>query len=1129
MIFFSINCRHNNSILSITLFVCFLFVNHFSKAQSCAGSLGDAIVNQDFGTGSNPGAALGAVATNYTYASSNCPNDGSYSIQNSTSNCFGGVWHTVTQDHTSGDVNGYMMIVNASYTAGQFYNQTVTGLCGNSTYEFSSWILNLLKTTACTSNANRFPNITFRIETTAGALIQSFTTGNIAGAATPTWVRQATFFTTPAGVSTVVLKLINNAPGGCGNDLALDDIQFRPCGPTVSANAAPSTTFCLGGSVNLTGNISAGYNTPVYQWQQSTDNVTFTDIVGATTLNYTATPSTSGVKYYRMLASESGNLANTKCRVASNVITAIVNPIPPAPTVSSTVNLCQTGSSSSLTASGSGTLLWYNAPTGGTGSGTAPAPSTGSVGTTAYYVSQTVSGCESPRARIDAAVNPSVALSLTAGSVACTGAITSGTLIANVSGGTPPFSFTLNGGASQTTNVYNNLATGSYTVVATDSKGCTSTGTFSVAVANPLSINASATTNCVASVNNGVIAIEGGGGTPAYSLQIDNVTQVGTSPFTNITPGNHTASVVDANGCKVTANVTVPTISPLAVTVASSTACTFNGAGSIAVTGSGGTAPYQYQVASSAYQASNTFTGLSAGTFTITIRDNRNCTSTVNSTLALKPDAPVSTALVNYCQNDPAVALTATLASGATPNWYTVPTGGTATASVTPSTSSAGSTTYYVSQTLGSCESERTMVVVNVNPKPILSTATTNACFGTNNGTINVVATSGSAPFSFSLNGGAGQAASLFAGLSANTYNISVTDIKGCVATTTATVAQSNVALSVNLTSAPSNCIDPGQGTINATGVGGGGTYQFKFDEGDFAATNSFTGVNAGLHTITVKDQFGCLAQNTITFNAIPLAVASSNSPSCLVAGANTIELSAADPGNDYVFGWAGPNGYVSTMMTPTIPYTSVTQNGVYTLTVTKDGCSATSTVTVACNNALPVKLAFFQANQDENSVLLSWKTIQEIESDKFQILRSTDARNFETIGTIKAAGNTNDARNYNFTDNEPQDGISYYRLKTIDTDGSFEVSKIVSVRFEKDQPTIRVVNPVDDNTIIVRTSIPNPKFEFYDLMGRTQSFDLIPQGNNMYHLKLKSSGVKTGVLHTISEIRVFTNKVSFK
>ena len=80
-----------------------------------------------------------------------------------------------------------------------------------------------------------------------------------------------------------------------------------------------------------------------------------------------------------------------------NVTTSTCTP-PAAPTVTSPVNYCQNSTASPLTATGSN-LLWYTVPTGGTGSPTAPTPSTTSVGTTSYYVSQTV-GCEGPRAQI---------------------------------------------------------------------------------------------------------------------------------------------------------------------------------------------------------------------------------------------------------------------------------------------------------------------------------------------------------------------------------------------------------------------------------------------------------------------------------------------------------------------------------------------------------------------------------------------------------------------------------------------------------------------------------------------------------------------------------------------------------
>ena len=112
-----------------------------SRAQTCKGSLGDPVVNVTFGAGTGfvqiPTAASGATTT-YSYVANQCPSDGSYSV-NSTlnANCFGGSWHNSIEDHTPGDVDGRMAIFNASITPGIFYTQTISGLCGNTTYEFA--------------------------------------------------------------------------------------------------------------------------------------------------------------------------------------------------------------------------------------------------------------------------------------------------------------------------------------------------------------------------------------------------------------------------------------------------------------------------------------------------------------------------------------------------------------------------------------------------------------------------------------------------------------------------------------------------------------------------------------------------------------------------------------------------------------------------------------------------------------------------------------------------------------------------------------------------------------------------------------------------------------------------------
>jgi len=306
-----------------------------TSAQLCQGSLGDPVVNITFGSGANPGPTLGSL-TNYNFVSNDCPNDGNYTIANSTSNCFGFTWHSLSEDHTPGDTNGYMMVVNASVNPGDFFVKTVDGLCPNTTYEFASWILNVLKPSSCGGAGNK-PNITFNIETTTGTVLQSYKTGDIPPSSFPQWTQYGFFFSTTTTINSVVLRMTNNAPGGCGNDLLLDDITFRACGPLVTANivgAPDSVDVCSGNNsiYTLSANVSAGYNDPVYQWQLSTNNgATWTNIAGATNIIYVRpSVTTSGTYLYRFAVSQRSNINISSCAIVSNVVAIRVNKFPVA-------------------------------------------------------------------------------------------------------------------------------------------------------------------------------------------------------------------------------------------------------------------------------------------------------------------------------------------------------------------------------------------------------------------------------------------------------------------------------------------------------------------------------------------------------------------------------------------------------------------------------------------------------------------------------------------------------------------------------------------------------------------------------------------------------------------------------
>ena len=351
-------------------FICLLLllVPASSTAQTCTGSLGDPIINITFGAGDNFGPPLPPGTTNLQYQPVMCTVSGNYSILNYTSGCWPDdvVWHT-TSDHT-GDPKGYFMLIDASYEPSNFYIKTVDNLCSGTTYEFASWILNMCK------GSGTLPNITFTIEKTDGTILNTYNTGDVPILSQATWKKYGMFFTTPSGITTVVLRMRNNAPGGTGNDLALDDITFRPAGPlivnVVNGAATNNVNTCTDKKeiFEFTATVDNCYINTAFQWQLSINNgITWTNIAGANTKIYTRSSTVAGKYLYRIKVGEASNINIPSCSVASSIIT--INVID-APQIAASNNgaIC-TGSNFILNATGGNTYSWTG-PNGYTATGT---------------------------------------------------------------------------------------------------------------------------------------------------------------------------------------------------------------------------------------------------------------------------------------------------------------------------------------------------------------------------------------------------------------------------------------------------------------------------------------------------------------------------------------------------------------------------------------------------------------------------------------------------------------------------------------------------------------------------------------------------------------------------------------
>ncbi|QJP35257.1 T9SS type B sorting domain-containing protein [Nonlabens sp. Ci31] len=301
-----------------SLIACLFLCVAFARAQLgfCAGQSGNAIFTEDFGQGTVNGPALPVSHTSYTYVN-NGVQDGQYTISSNMQQ-LGDFWNA--PDHT-GNPNGKMLIVNADFNPGVFYQTPVIGLCENTPYEFSSWVINVLSTNnSC--GTNDIPiQVRFEIwdSTDTNLLSEGVMSPRTADAA-PSWIKYGLTFTTASGQSGCILKLINEGIGGCGNDLAIDDIEFKPCGDVtevLNLTSSNLSSICENDpATSITLQASASTNvfvSPEYQWQTSIDGINFNDLAGTNTATYT-TPILNNTTFYRVKVAEDGiNLNNSQC------------------------------------------------------------------------------------------------------------------------------------------------------------------------------------------------------------------------------------------------------------------------------------------------------------------------------------------------------------------------------------------------------------------------------------------------------------------------------------------------------------------------------------------------------------------------------------------------------------------------------------------------------------------------------------------------------------------------------------------------------------------------------------------------------------------------------------------------
>ncbi|NVJ45850.1 MAG: SprB repeat-containing protein, partial [Cytophagia bacterium] len=529
-----------------------------------------------------------------------------------------------------------------------------------------------------------------------------------------------------------------------------------------------------------------------------------------------------------------------------------------------------------------------------------------------------------------------------------------GSVAINMQGGTAPYTYSWSNGDNTATAT--GLTAGMHTVTVTDNAGCTYNETFTLNDPPSIAVGSSLTEPTCNGNADGSITVSASNGTAPY---VYNWNTGDSGPtITGLVAGTYTVTVTDQNGagCTVieTINLGEPAVLDDNATV-NDISCNGANDGSIFLTVTGGTGPYTYSWSNGA--TTNNITGLSAGPYSVTVQDSEGCTIVRNFTIV--DPAPISlthTKIDILCKGASTGEIDITPSGGTAPYTYSWSNGSTAEdlANVV-----AGTYTVIVEDDEG-CSVNLTVTITEPATVMLLSgTETDGTCAGSNNGSIDVTVTGGSAPYTYLWNTGA--TSEDVSGLAPGNYSVSVTDAGGCIKSIGFTISEPSP-ISISETIDNISCNGVVDGAISLSVGGGTGPYTYSWADDISVTTKDRTGLGPGNYTVTVEDSNGCLSVES--FNVAEPAILSSTATqlnvSCFGESTGAIDLSVSGGTAPYTFLWSNgaltedltniPAGNYSVTITDA---SGCTDNQVFTITEPASALAVASSVSqITCNGA---------------------------------------------------------------------------------------------------------------------------------------------------------------------------------
>jgi gliding motility-associated-like protein len=529
-----------------------------------------------------------------------------------------------------------------------------------------------------------------------------------------------------------------------------------------------------------------------------------------------------------------------------------------------------------------------------------------------------------------------------------------GSATATATGGTGTYTYSWNTNPIQNSATANNLKAGTYIVTVTDQKGCTDTE--EVIITEPqlsLTANISAKTdvNCKgASTGSATATATGGTGTYTYSWNTNPIQNSATA--NNLKAGTYIVTVTDQKGCTDTEEViiTEPQLS-LTASISTKTDVNCKGAttGSATATATGGTGTYSYSWNTNPIQNSATANNLKAGTYIVTVTDQKGCTDTeevIISEPQLSLTASISAKTDVNCKGGTTGSATATATGGTgtyTYSWNTNPVQNSATAN----NLKAGTYIVTVTDQKGCTDTEE---VIITEPQLALtasiSAKTDVNCKGATTGSATATATGGTGTYSYSWNTNPIQNSATANNLKAGTYVVTVTDQKGCTDTEEVIITEPQLSLTASISAKTDvNCKGGTTGSATATATGGTGTYTYSWNTNPIQNSATANNLKAGTYIVTVTDQKGCTDTEEVIITEPQLSLTAS------ISTKTDVNCKGASTGSATATATGGTGTYTYSWNTNPVQNSATANNlkaGTYIVTVTdQKGCTDTEEVII--------------------------------------------------------------------------------------------------------------------------------------------------------------------------------------